>query len=73
MKYLSNLWRTLEINCEINLILAWSTDCVTSSATGVTKFSIADTKLYVLLVTLSIKDNTKLLEQLKSGLIKTSS
>ena len=27
MKYLSNFWRTLEmplINCEINLILAWS-------------------------------------------------
>ena len=59
LKYLSNFWRTLEINCEINLILAWSTDCVTSSATGATKFPIAGRKLYVPLVTLSTKDNTK--------------
>ena len=31
LKYLSNFWRTLEmplINCEVNLILIWSTDCV---------------------------------------------
>ena len=31
LKYLSNFWRTLEmplINCEINLILNWFTDCV---------------------------------------------
>ena len=28
------------INCEINLILIWSTECVISGATGVTKFSI---------------------------------
>ena len=31
LKYLSNFWRTLEvslINCEINLILAWSANCV---------------------------------------------
>ena len=31
LKYLSNFWRTLEmplINCEINLILTWSTNCV---------------------------------------------
>ena len=31
LKYLSNFWRTLEmplINCEINLILAWSTNCI---------------------------------------------
>ena len=30
LKYLSNFWRTLEmalINCEINLILTWSTNC----------------------------------------------
>ena len=36
LNYLSNFWRTLEmllINCEINLILTWSTDCVTSFAT----------------------------------------
>ena len=50
------------INSEINLILAWSENCVISSATGKTKFAIADTKLYVLIVNLSTQDNTKLLE-----------
>ena len=52
------------INCEINLILTWSEDCVISSATGATKFKITDTKLYVPIVTLSAQDNTKLLQQL---------
>ena len=31
IKYLSNFWRTLEmplINCEVNLILTWSSTCV---------------------------------------------
>ena len=31
LKYLSNFWRTLDmplINCEVNLILTWSKDCV---------------------------------------------
>ena len=31
LKYLSNFWRTLEIaliNCEVNLILTWSANCV---------------------------------------------
>ena len=30
-------------------------------------FAITNTKLYVLVVTLSTQDNTKLLEQIKSG------
>ena len=37
LKYLSNFRRTLEmplINCEVNLILAWSLTRVISSATG---------------------------------------
>ena len=42
-------------------------NCVISSATGETKFKITDTKLYVPVVTLSIQDNVKLLQQLKSG------
>ena len=74
LKYLSNFWRTLEmplINCEVNLILTWSKDCVISSATGETKFKITDTKLYVPVVTLSIQDKTKLLQQLKSGFERT--
>ena len=74
LKYLSNFWRTLEmplINCEVNLILTWSKDCVISSATGETKFKITETKLYVPVVTLSTQDNAKLLQQLKSGFKRT--
>ena len=62
LKYLSNFWRTLEMplsNCEVNLILTWSKDCVISSATGETKYKITDTKLYVSVVTLSTQDNAK--------------
>ena len=70
LKYLSNFWRTREmpsINCEVNLILTWAPTCVISSANGETKFKITETKLYVPIVTLSIQDNAKLLQQLKSG------
>ena len=56
------------INCEINLILTWSTDCVISSATGKTKFSITDTKLNVPVATLSTQNNAKLLQQLNQVL-----
>ena len=73
LKYLSNFWRTLEmplINCEVNLILTWSSTCVLI-ATGVQNqnatFAITDTKLYVPVVTLSTQENTKLFQQLKSG------
>ena len=59
LKYLSNFWRTLEmplINCEVNLILTWSSTCVII-ATGVQNqnatFAITDTNLYVPVVTLS--------------------
>ena len=57
------------INCEINLILAWSGDCVISNiATNqATSFSITNIKLYVPIVALSNQDNAKLLQQLKSG------
>ena len=40
------------INCEINLFLTCSENCVISSATRATKFKITDTKLYVPVVTL---------------------
>ena len=62
LKCLSNFWRTLEIsfiNCEINLILTWSKDCVITCSTGEGKFAITETKLYVPVVTLSTKDNEK--------------
>ena len=73
LKYLSNFWRTSEmplINCEINFILTWSTNCVIAStniANQNATFEITDTKLYVPVVTLSTQDNSKLLQQLKSG------
>ena len=70
LKYLSNLWRTLEmplINCEVNLILTWSSNCVITNSNGVGTFEITDTKLYVPVVTLSTQENTKLLQQLKPG------
>ena len=70
LKYLSNFWRTLEmplINCEVNLILTWSKDCVITSSTGEGKFKITGAKLYVPVGTLSTQDNAKLLQQLKSG------
>ena len=73
LKYLSNFWRTLEmllINCEINLILTWSINCVIASTNVANQnatFEITDTKLYVPVVTLSTQDNSKLLQQLNSG------
>ena len=71
LKYISNFWRTLEmdlINCEITLLLSWScvivsTDVANQNAT----FAVTDTKLYVPVVTLSQQDHAKLLEQLQSG------
>ena len=61
------------INCEVNLILTWSKDCIITNSTGEGKFAITETKLYVPVVTLSTKDNEKLLQQLKSGFKKTIS
>ena len=59
LKYLRNFWRTLEmpvINCEINLVLTWSSTCVITISTGVGSFVITGTKLYVPVVTLSTQD-----------------
>ena len=58
------------INCEINIILTWSENCVisNSAANQGTTFAITGTKLYVPVVTLSTQYNAKLLQQLKSGL-----
>ena len=66
IKHLSNFWRTLEmtsINCQINFM--WSTNCVivsTNVANQNATFAITDTKLYVLVVTLSTQENAKLLQ-----------
>ena len=48
LKYLSNFWRTLEmplINCEVNVILTWSSTCAITNSTGAGTFEITDTKL----------------------------
>ena len=52
----------LLINCEINLILTWSANCVivsTDVANQGAKFAIIETKLYVPVVTLSTQINAK--------------
>ena len=73
VKYLSNFWRTLEmplINCEVNLILTWSSTCVliaTDIPNQNATFAITDTKLYIPVGTLSTQENAKFLQQLKSG------
>ena len=92
-KYLSNFWRSLDlpfINCEIEIDLTWSKECIVSEisitpaiagnpnarppvqaretrqTTGST-FQINNAKLYVPVVTLSINDNVKFLENIKQG------
>ena len=45
LKYLSNFRRTFEIpliNCEVNLILKWSSTCVITNSTGTGTFEIRD-------------------------------
>ena len=47
LKYLSHFWRTLEmllINCEVNLILTWSSTFVITNSGGA-GFAITNTKL----------------------------
>ena len=64
LKYVSSFFRSLEmplVNCEIDLELTWHKDCMISSANAAAgqavSFMITNTKLYVLVVTLSTKDN----------------
>ena len=67
LKYSSNFWRTLEmplINCEVNLILTWSSTCVliaTNIPNQIATFAITDTKRYAPVVTLSTQENTNFL------------
>ena len=72
-KSLVNIWRTQDIqlvNCETNFILTWSVNCFIIAnllKNQVPTFETTDTKLYVLLLSLSTQDNVKLLQQLKSS------
>ena len=52
------------INCKIHLELNWSKDYVIST-TDEAAFKITNTKLYVPIVTLSSKDNVKLVQLLE--------
>ena len=64
------------INCQMELILDWSANCViisTDNPGQTPTFTITETNLYVPVVTLSTQDNAKLLPQLKSGFKRTIS
>ena len=72
LKHFGNFWRTLNIpliNCEIELILTWSKNCVLADMTTANnppiglEFQITDTKLYVPVVTLSKENDKMFLEQ----------
>ena len=77
LKYLYNFWRYLAmplINCEVSVILTWSEQCVITSNIAANQariFAIVHTKLYVPVVTLTIDDNAKLFQYLKSGFKRT--
>ena len=72
---MENSWNPL-INCEVELILTWSADCVIiyiNVANQVPTFTITERNLYVPVVTLSTQDNAQFLPQLKSGFKRTIS
>ena len=58
------------INCEIEILLTWSANCIiiyTNVNNQILTFTLTETNLYIPVVTLSTRDNAKLLPQLKSG------
>ena len=80
LKHLSNFWKTLSIpliNCEIEIVLTWSKNCVLADMTAANnpptglEFQITDTKLYVQVVTLSKENDKIFLERLISGFKRT--
>ena len=69
LKYLSNIWRSLEIpliNCKIELSLKWYKRCLLT-VDNTTTFKTTDAKLYVPIVTLSVEDNSTLSKLLNEG------
>ena len=88
LKHLNNFWWSLIIpliNCEVELILTWSKNCVLVDMTERDaagdnpaivaptgwESKITDTKFYVPVLTLSKENDIKLLEQLKTGFKRT--
>ena len=55
------------INCKVYLKLNQIEDCLLPSAGDTAKFAIADSKLYVPIVTLTTKDGASLAKQLNDG------
>ena len=54
------------VNCEVNLILTWSSTRVITNSTGAGRFAITDTKIHIPVANLLTQDNSKLLQQSKS-------
>ena len=66
LKYLSNLWRSLEMpskNCKVHLELNWIEDCILTSAGSSAKSEITDARSHVPIVTLSTKGSENLTKQ----------
>ena len=56
------------INCKVEPILNWYTNCLTIIGNGTAAtFTITDTKLYVPIVTLKTEENAKLSKLLNEG------
>ena len=58
----------LLINCEINLILTWSSTCAITNSTGAGRFAITEK---ISIVTLSTQNIAQLLQKLRSDFIGT--
>ena len=70
LKYFSNFRRMPLINYKSSLTLTWSKNrflVACTAANQETTITITDTKLYILVVTLSNQNDIKLLKQLESG------
>ena len=59
------------LNREVTLDLNWWEKCVKCEEDRAATFAMTSAKLYVPVVTLSIQNNTKLFQQLKSGFKRT--
>ena len=55
------------INCKIKLNLTWKKECVLPTDDGDAVFIINDTKMYILVVTLSKENNKDFIEQQNKG------
>ena len=55
------------INWKVELSLKWYENCILSSGGTAETFAVADTKLYVPVVTLKTEDNVKLSKLLSKG------